>query len=104
MEEEGGLKLERLKVDGGAAANDFLMQFQADVLNVPVVRPDVLETTALGAAMLAGLQVGLWEDLADLAGHRRINRRFTPTMSSEDRNKNIAGWKEAVQRTLSNID
>ena len=91
-------------MDGGAAGNDFLMQFQADVLNVPVVRPDVIETTALGAAMLAGLQVGLWKDLADLAGHRRINRRFTPAMSSEDRNKNIAGWKEAVRRTLSNID
>lgn len=104
MSAESPVDIKTLQVDGGAAGNDFLMQFQADVLNVPVVRPDVLETTALGAAMLAGLQVGLWKDLADLAGHRRINRRFTPAMSSEDRNKNIAGWKEAVRRTLSDID
>ena len=80
MNEESGVPLRELRVDGGACANDFLMQFQADILGVPVDRPALVETTAAGAAFLAGLGVGLWKDAASLAARRRRDRLFTPSM------------------------
>ncbi|MFM9413622.1 glycerol kinase GlpK [Peptococcus simiae] len=102
MVAESPVEIKTLQVDGGAAENDFLMQFQADILNVPVVRPQILETTALGAAMLAGLAVGVWQDLAEVARHRQVDQTFKPAMDGNKRQKNIDGWKEAIRRTLTN--
>ncbi|MFP5527236.1 glycerol kinase GlpK [Peptococcus simiae] len=101
MVAESPVEIKTLQVDGGAAENDFLMQFQADILNVPVVRPQILETTALGAAMLAGLAVGVWKDLAEVARHRQVDQSFKPAMDGDKRQKNIDGWKEAIRRTLT---
>jgi glycerol kinase len=101
MNEESGVALRELRVDGGASANDFLMQFQADLLGVAVDRPALVETTAAGAAFLAGLGVGLWKDAASLASHRRRDRLFTPSMPPERREALYAGWKEAVARVRS---
>jgi glycerol kinase len=96
---DAGLTLEALRVDGGAAANDWLMQFQADVLNLPVERPDNIETTAMGAAALAGLAVGTWSSVeAFLAG--RTFRRFEPVMSESRRAEHLQGWDRAVQSAL----
>jgi glycerol kinase len=85
-------------VDGGAAANDLLMQFQADLLGVPVVRPKVLETTALGAAYLAGLTVDLWKSRDELAAHWKVERRFEPRMDAREREQRMSRWREAVTR------
>jgi glycerol kinase len=93
-----GTRLKELRVDGGATANDLLMQFQADVLGVPVVRPQVLETTALGAAYLAGLAVGYWKSDADVVSNWRVDRRFEPTMRRERVAEMRAGWEKAVAR------
>ena len=93
-----GRGLSALRVDGGAAANDFLMQFQADLLGVPVERPRVVETTAMGAAFLAGLGVGFWRSQGELAQARRIDRRFRPRMKPETREVLYRGWQEAVAR------
>jgi len=90
--------LTSLKVDGGAAANDLLMQFQADLLGVELVRPELLETTALGAAFLAGLAVGVWPDLDAVRSTWRENRRFQRTMSKDETIERIAGWETAVKR------
>src|SRR2546421_2013504 len=98
MAADAGSRLSTLRVDGGAAANDFLMQFQADVLGVPVDRPRVVETTALGAAFLAGLGVGFWKSQADLERARRIDRRFVPKMKPEARDALYRGWRGAVGR------
>ena len=98
MQKDSGQQLSELRVDGGAAANDLLMQFQADLLGVPVVRPKVLETTALGAAYLAGLTVDLWKSRDELASHWKADRRFEPHMSSSDRQSRMARWREAVAR------
>jgi len=87
-----------LRVDGGAAANNLLMQIQADVLGVPVVRPKVVETTALGAAYLAGLAVGYWSDPRDIAANWQIDRRFEPTMARDRAAALTAGWEKAVAR------
>lgn len=100
MEEEGKLQLERLKVDGGAAANDFLMQFQADILDVPVTRPRVTETTALGAAFLAGLGVGFWKNREELESIWQEDKTFYPDMEEERRAKLYRGWKKAVTRAM----
>jgi glycerol kinase len=89
-----------LKVDGGASVNDPLMQFQADILNATVRRPVVAETTALGAAYLAGLAVGYWKDQADIARNWALGKEFKPSMSSADRDARYAQWQEAVKRTL----
>lgn len=102
MEKDAELDLEHLKVDGGASANDFLMQFQADILDTPVYRPKVLETTALGAAYLAGLKVGYWVDRAELEANWAVDRRFTPKMDANHRDALTAGWAQAVSRTLTN--
>jgi glycerol kinase len=100
MENDAGLKLSRLKVDGGASVNNALMQFQADVLDVSVVRPVVSETTALGAAYLAGLAVGVWSDLSDVAKNWAIDRTFEPAMRADERAALQARWKQAINRVL----
>lgn len=100
MSGTGGLRLERLLVDGGASANDFLMQFQADLLGVPLERPAVLETTALGAAAMAGIASGFWADSEEFLQHRKVERVFEPRMAAEQRTRLYAGWKEAVRRCL----
>jgi glycerol kinase len=99
MQKDSAQQLSELRVDGGAAANDLLMQFQADLLGVPVVRPKVLETTALGAAYLAGLTVDLWKSRAELAAHWKAERRFEPQMASSERAARMARWREAVARS-----
>jgi glycerol kinase len=98
MEKDAGITLSELRVDGGAAANNLLMQFQADLLGVPVVRPKVLETTALGAGYLAGLAVGYWKDAADVAANWRVDRVFEPAMPRERAAELRTGWDEAVAR------
>ena len=101
MEEDSGIKLRTLKVDGGAVSNDFLMQFQSDMLGVPVERPVFTETTAMGAAFLAGLAVGFWTDRTEIATRLEIDRRFAPAMPVELREKKYRGWKKAVERSRS---
>jgi glycerol kinase len=103
MEQDSGLKLKDLRVDGGAAANNFLMQFQADILDVPVSRPQVLETTALGAACLAGLAVGFWE-MGDLKNDWTAERLFAPEMPAEKRQNYYAYWLKAVERAKAWLD
>jgi glycerol kinase len=98
MKADTGHELEQLRVDGGASANDFLMQFQADILGCPIVRPADIETTALGAAYLAGLAVGFWRDVAELESFWRPNRIFEPQMSVDQRESLFDGWKKAVAR------
>ncbi|MDQ7097045.1 glycerol kinase GlpK [Desulfosporosinus sp. PR] len=100
MEKDLGINLQSLKVDGGAAVNNLLLQFQADILGVPVERPQEIETTALGAAYLAGLAVGFWRDQDELKASWRLDRRFKPEMDSDLRSKLYRGWQKAVQRTL----
>jgi glycerol kinase len=99
MEKDAGLKLTELRVDGGATANNLLMQIQADLLGVPVARPKVLETTALGAAYLAGLAVGFWKDTDEITKNWQVDRVFTPTLSRERANEMMAGWAKAVERS-----
>ena len=98
MQSDSGIKLKELRVDGGACANNLLMQFQADLLGVPVVRPRVSETTALGAAYLAGLAVGYWKNTAEIAAQWQADRRFIPAMKSPQRKKLLAGWNKALAR------
>jgi glycerol kinase len=100
MVQDSGVRLEVLKVDGGATVNDTLMQLQADVLGVPVVRPVVAETTALGAAYAAGLAVGFWKDLDDLRDNWRMDKRWEPRWTADQRDAAYAGWQKAVTRTL----
>ncbi|MCP5267817.1 MAG: glycerol kinase GlpK [Zoogloeaceae bacterium] len=100
MEQDAGAPLDELRVDGGAAANNLLLQFQADLLGVPVVRPVVTETTALGAAFLAGLAVGFWQDEAELAALWQAERRFEPGLPAERCAELLAGWRRAVERSL----
>jgi glycerol kinase len=95
---DAGVSLEELRVDGGATANDLLMQFQADVLGVPVVRPVIRETTALGAAYLAGLAVGYWTSREEIAANWAAERRFHPAMAADRRETLFAGWRRAVAR------
>jgi glycerol kinase len=99
MQEDAGLTLASLKVDGGACANNILMQFQADILGTVVERPKVIESTATGAAYLAGIQAGLWKK-EDIAKSRVIDRQFTPAMEKTKRDQLYAGWKKAVKRTM----
>ena len=100
MRNECGIDLCELRVDGGACANDFLMQFQSDILGVPVERPEIIETTALGAAYLAGLAIGFWKDQSMIAERRKVNRKFRPYMSDDKKEKLYAGWKKAVKRSM----
>jgi glycerol kinase len=91
--------LKELRVDGGAAANDLLLQIQADLLGKPVVRPRNLETTALGASYLAGLAAGVWQDEAELKAKWQADRRFEPSISDTDRTRQRADWQRAVERS-----
>jgi glycerol kinase len=101
---DSGVPLTELKVDGGATANDTLLQFQADILNVPVVRPVVAETTALGAAYAAGLAVGYWDNLDDLRKNWQEDQRWTPNMEDTERERLYRNWKKAVTKTLDWVD
>ena len=98
MEADAGIRLKQLRVDGGACSNNLLMQFQSDLLGVPVVRPKVAETTALGAAYLAGLAVGFWKNEADIATQWQVDRKFQPAMKSATRKQLCAGWTKALTR------
>jgi glycerol kinase len=100
MNKDSGVALTRLKVDGGMVVNELLMQFQADVLDVPVIRPKVTETTALGAAYAAGLAVGFWPDMAALRRNWAVDKTFAPNMDEKQRESGIRNWKKAVTRTF----
>lgn len=99
MELDSGVKLGSLKVDGGASMNNFLMQFQADIIDAPVHRPSCVETTAMGASYLAGLAVGFWQDKDDVKRHWSMEREFTPSMDESVRQAEINGWNKAVEAT-----
>ena len=96
MERDAGIKINQLRVDGGASANNFLMAFQSDILGCSVLRPAVVETTALGAAYLAGITSGMWSDAEELRNNERIERTFTPSIGGEERAKLLSGWRSAV--------
>jgi glycerol kinase len=98
MQRDSGIKARELRVDGGAARNDFLCRFQADILGIPVVRPVITETTALGAAYLAGLAVGFWKNEKEIAEQWQMEKRFEPQMKKSERERLFDGWKEAVAR------
>jgi len=100
MQADTGIMLKELSADGGVSANDFLMQFQSDILNIDVICPETTEATALGAASLAGLATGVWKDTDELKDRRRIARRFTPGMNEERRESLLRGWARAVECTL----
>ena len=100
MEKESNIKIKRLKVDGGASRNKLLMQFQSDIMNIEVSRPIITETTALGAAYLAGLAVGFWKDRNELSKGWYESERYYPNMAEEERNKLYSKWKKAVERSL----
>ena len=104
MEKDTGIKLASLKVDGGMVNNELLMQFQADMLNVPVIRPTITETTALGAAYAAGLAVDVWKDQEDLRDYWREDRVWAPAMEVTERNRQYKGWKKAVKRSFDWVD
>jgi glycerol kinase len=101
---DAGVDLTELKVDGGMVSNNELMQFQADILNVPVIRPVVAETTALGAAYAAGLAVGFWKDLDELRANWQEGHRWEPTMNAEERERRMRSWRKAVSKTLDWVD
>ncbi len=101
IQKDSGINLKKLKVDGGAVRDNFLMQFQSDILRVPVVRPKVIETTALGAAYLAGLAVGFWKNKAEIATKWKVNKEFLPNMEGSVRENLYKGWKKAVNRSLN---
>ncbi len=98
MQADAGMPIRELRVDGGASRNDLLMQFQSDILGVPVLRPRITETTALGAASLAGLAIGLWENESSLAQHWQCEKQFDPRMSDDERQTRLTRWQEAITR------
>jgi glycerol kinase len=104
MQKDAAVRLNNLKVDGGMVANDLLMQFQADVLGVPVVRPRITETTALGAAYAAGLAVGFWSGIDELKSNWVMDKTWQPRMAPGRRQEGIASWRKAVQRTLDWVE
>jgi len=104
METDSGIKPTTLKVDGGAVKNDFLMQLQADILGIDVIRPTVQETTSLGAAYGAGLATGFWTTLDELRKNWQIDKVFKPKSTEQQRAEGLAGWKKAVQRTLNWVE
>jgi glycerol kinase len=104
MNKDSGVDLKALKVDGGMVFNNTLMQFQADILGVPVIRPTVAETTALGAAYAAGLAVGVWSQIDDLRANWGMDAIWRPQMNVELREKKYAGWKKAVTRTFDWVE
>ena len=100
MEADSGIRLAALKVDGGASANNYLVQTQADISGAPVLRPQCVETTAMGAAYLAGLAVSYWNDLEEIRRNWAVDRNFSPKITPEDREKRVKGWKKAVRCTM----
>jgi glycerol kinase len=104
MEQDSGVPIALLKVDGGMTANGLLMQFQSDVVNVPVIRPVIRETTVLGAVYAAGIAVGYWRDLAEVQSNWREDTRWTPHMDAAHRDRDSARWQKAVERTLNWIE
>ena len=101
MEKDSGIRLKNLRVDGGASANDFLMQFQANIMNKEVLRPECIETTALGAAYLAGIAAGFWKDKEDIRKNWFLEKTFLPFMSQEKRREKLKGWKRAVRCAIA---
>ncbi|MBI1928496.1 glycerol kinase GlpK [Candidatus Poribacteria bacterium] len=101
MRADAGIELDQLRVDGGAVANNFLMQFQADILGIDVERPTRIETTGLGAAYLAGLTVGVWQSTDELESHRKIDKIFSPQIETSQRQQKLEDWKDAVRRVMS---
>ncbi len=104
MNADSGVKLSELRVDGGMTANEFLMQFQADILGVPVIRPKVIETTALGAAYAAGIAVGFWDGEKDVVENWAEDKRWLPAMEQSEVDRQYRLWKKAVARTLDWVD
>jgi glycerol kinase len=101
MEADSGIQIKELRVDGGATVNDQLMQFQSDILNCKVVRPKITETTALGAAYLAGLAVGYWKNTDDIRKQWQIDKTFSPVMNDEKRKELLKGWQRAVKASIA---
>ncbi|SUM32857.1 glycerol kinase [Staphylococcus gallinarum] len=99
MEKDSDIEVNNLRVDGGAVKNNFIMQFQSDLLNVGVERPEINETTALGAAYLAGLAVGFWDSKDEIANRWKLEKEFKPDMEEKEREKLYKGWKKAVEAT-----
>ena len=100
MQRDSGIPISTLRVDGGMVVNELLMQFQSDILNVPVLRPRTIETTALGTAYAAGLAVGYWQDTDDLARNWGVTRTWTPAMTRDRRSSLIASWHKAIARSF----
>jgi len=104
MNKDSGVDLAHLKVDGGMVYNDLLMQFQADTLAVPVIRPEIAETTCLGAAYAAGLAAGFWSGFEELSKNWNVDRTWEPAMKAIEREEGYKGWKKAVERTLNWVE
>jgi glycerol kinase len=104
MEKDSGIAVKELRVDGGMVANELLMQFQSDILAVPVVRPRVTETTALGAAYAAGLAVGYWSGLADLERNWAVDKRWQPALPAAERDRLYRSWQKAVTRSFDWVE
>jgi glycerol kinase len=101
MESDAGLPIAELRVDGGATVNDLLMQFQSDILSVKVLRPEVIETTALGAAYLAGLAVGFWNSVEAISSQWKVSGQFIPSMDETEKKTHIDNWQRAVKAVLA---
>ena len=104
MSGDSGIEIADLRVDGGASVSNIMLQIQADMAQTKVDRPKTVETTALGAAYLAGLAVGVWDSLEDIEANREVDRIFEPQISMEERNKIYAGWKKAVERSMNWVE
>jgi len=104
MEADSNISIKELRVDGGATANNLLMQFQSDILQAPVVRPVVYETTALGAAYLAGLAVGYWSSVDDIQKQWQVDKKFTPIVNEEKTKALLKGWQRAVKASIAWAD
>src|SRR5690606_36811852 len=102
--EDSGIEITELRADGGMAANELLMQFQSDILGVPVVRPKVVETTALGAAYASGLATGYWTSLEDLRRNWGVDRRWEPSMPAQARGKLLVAWSKALERSFGWVE
>ena len=100
MQTETKIKIEKLAVDGGAIANNFLIQFQADLLNIPIIRPEIIESTSLGAAYLAGLKAGVWKNTQELRSLKIIEKEFKPEMDDDVRRNLLKGWQKALNQTM----
>jgi len=104
MQNDTGIPLKELNVDGGASENNFLMKFQSDILNIPILRPEIKEITSLGIAQLAGLSIGFFKDMNEIEAKRQNTTKITPTMTEENRQELIKGWNKAVSRSRNWIE